>query len=650
MGALALCLKTSRPTPTDSSRSVSFFVFQPRFYLRDPLSCPPFDQSLRDVRFLDKNAGRLSSIIPRGASTTIAAFSTLLESHIAAARATAASGVPTPDLVAKIGVFDALIAQAREYAGQLDTNVLQPLLNNVKDLRKQHADALKTYSDVTASLGKEKERDEKTMSKLAWAAESARMDAWERGADLVLETEALASILDGSLGDPTAAPFDQIVGGTNVRCGYQQHLVYLSSNLHAGALDLLKSAMSDVCNADRNRGAGEVSRAEGIGGSTAAIDTRAEATVILDSAGGASGIEIKRGRGELALPPSVSGLESADEEGKTYLDNRYLRLSATLSGMSAQALKQSAALPPLPGSPYSIPALSPPPLAPPTLLPAARKLSILQLQMLGPTAALRAVSSQPGFNPALIQPTHQWRPLTLSISTTHCDICGFALLGIGVGTKCELCGVRCHTGACELRCQAKCPGRGQKTKIEEQWKNKRKAVLESAVAEAGLRRAKSHSRTGSSEPVSAVTGYTSNSGLASSTGPSAQAIYPYSARTSDELTLEENESVELLGPESGGWVRVRGRLGEGMVPMNYLRVNDSSNHSSPTVTGNSAGLSVGARVNMAYSHHAGGDAEISVEEGELVEVTGTEFVGDGWVRVRSASGAEGLVPASYLHA
>ena len=600
-------------------------------------------------RYLDKNTARLAVLVPRNSSQTLSALSSLLESHIGSARSLASLGTPCPDLAAKTGTLDMLLTQARDYTGQLDAQVLSPMLANLNTLRKAHADAVKNSLDAQNSLGKEKERDEKTLAKLAWAAETARMDAWERAADLNLEVEALSFVLDGSFGEPGAAAFDQITAGTNVRCGYQQHLGYLSANLHGGALELLKTALGTVCAADRARGSAEVARAESLNTPFQSMDTAGEAMAILDSAGGSGGIEVKRGRGELALPQGLPPLDSADEEGLTYLENRYLRLAAQLSTMSSLALKKSTALPPLPSSPYAIPALSPPPLSPQTLLPASRRLSILQLQLLAPLAALRSISTLPNFFPSSLSPVHNFRPLTLSISTNHCDICGSALLGIGVGTKCDTCGARCHVGACEMRCVAKCPGKGGKTAIEERWKNKRKMALEVAVREAGLRRTKSqsHSRTGSSEVVvSPPSGGSSSTTTASE--KTAEALYPYSARTGDELTVEEGESVVLLSPEAGGWIRVRGRQGEGMVPANYLRTGSSSaiGPVSPE-SSEQGGLRVGARMKMAYAHVPGGEAEVAADEGEEVEIAGVEFVDEGWVRVRGRQG-EGLVPASYV--
>lgn len=577
--------------------------------------------------------------MPKNSSPILAAVSSLLESHIAYAKTLMTSNSPVQDLNAKAATLDALLAQARDYSAQIDTALLAPLVAQLNTLRKSHADAVKSQADTLASLGKEKERDEKTITRLAWSAEASRMDVWERGADLVLEVEGLAGVLDGALGDPGLAPFDQIFGGTDVRCGFPAHLQYMSQNLHAGVLDVLKATLSEICNVDRAKGAAEIARAESALQPVAALSTAGEALAALDNAGGGQGIEIKRGRGELALPASVTGLETADEDGKAYLDNRQLRLQTQLSGLSAQALKQSAALPPLPSSPYAIPPLSSAPLAPPQLLPAVRRLSLVQLQMLAIQSELRTLQGKASDPPSL-QPLHAFRPLTLSISTTHCDVCGHALLGIGVGTKCDVCGVRCHVGACEMRVQAKCPGKGQKAVIESHWESRRKAITEAALKEAGERKNR-HSRSTSQTEVSPATA----ASIASTTSPSpvtelvkAQAIYSYTARTSDELSLQEGETIELLGPEQGGWVRARGQAGEGMVPMSYLSTGAAKSNQ----------VAVGTRMKMAYSHTAGGEAEVAAEEGEEVEVVSTEFAGEGWVKVRTASGAEGLVPESFL--
>lgn len=53
-----------------------------------------------------------------------------------------------------------------------------------------------------------------------------------------------------------------------------------------------------------------------------------------------------------------------------------------------------------------------------------------------------------------------------------------------------------------------------------------------------------------------------------------RAVYSYNAQNPDELTIVENEQLEVIGDGDGdGWLRARNYRGEeGYVPHNYLDV------------------------------------------------------------------------------
>ncbi|KAI9024121.1 hypothetical protein DFJ74DRAFT_667520 [Hyaloraphidium curvatum] len=605
-------------------------------------------------KYLDRNETRLSTLVPKTPpSPAISAFSNLLHSHIASAKALAAQGTPCPDLAGKQSLLAGLLQQAREYGATLDTEVVRPVVDSISKLRKDHENAKRVAADAAASLAKDKDRDDKAVTKLALAAESARMDAWERGVDLSLEIEGLANLLEGVLGD--TQPFDPIKAAMNTRCGFPCHLNYLSGNLHQSTLEALKASLLEVCASDRRRGEFELARTGELANLIGPVDPAVEARVILESAGGSGGVEIKRGRGELVLPVGIE-MSNPDEEGRIYLHNKHLHLAAAHAVISAQILKSATALSstlPTSQSPYGVHPFSPAPLSPPAVLVPARKLSVLQLQLIVPTAELGVFSSLACFDPTLLSPTHNFRPLTLSISTTHCDVCSNALLGIGVGLKCELCGARVHTGQCEMRCPTKCMGKGGKDAVSKGWVAKRKDVVDRAIADANARRAqrssvpnsKVQSRNGSAEFTPATSPQSSQ---VAATYGRATAMYSYAAQSPDELTVQEGEEVELL--EANGhdqpWVHVRGNAGSGIVPASYLNFGSGASAVSVAQPATER-LQVGARMTMAFTHTPGGQSELGAAEGEAVEVTGLDFATEGWVKVRSANG-EGLVPKSYL--
>uniref|UniRef100_A0A6P7FQN2 Protein nervous wreck-like n=1 Tax=Diabrotica virgifera virgifera TaxID=50390 RepID=A0A6P7FQN2_DIAVI len=94
------------------------------------------------------------------------------------------------------------------------------------------------------------------------------------------------------------------------------------------------------------------------------------------------------------------------------------------------------------------------------------------------------------------------------------------------------------------------------------------------------------------------------------------------AQNPDELTIVENEQLEVVGEGDGdGWLRARNYRGEeGYVPQNYLDI---------------------------VLRSAQNPDELTIVENEQLEVVG-EGDGDGWLRARNYRGEEGYVPQNYL--
>ncbi|KAI9207023.1 uncharacterized protein BJ171DRAFT_495457 [Polychytrium aggregatum] len=142
------------------------------------------------------------------------------------------------------------------------------------------------------------------------------------------------------------------------------------------------------------------------------------------------------------------------------------------------------------------------------------------------------------------------------------------------------------------------------------------------------------------------------SGRGSVTASSSHAIalYAYDAAEAEELSIQEQEDLTVLGPDEEGWTKVRGRRGEGYVPSNYIkattladrRVSSVSSISRSTSASlpitaladprrSSVAKSVTTQVKAIYDYTASDAEEITFKAGDVIEVTRvTENHEDAW--------------------
>lgn len=124
-------------------------------------------------------------------------------------------------------------------------------------------------------------------------------------------------------------------------------------------------------------------------------------------------------------------------------------------------------------------------------------------------------------------------------------------------------------------------------------------------------------------------------------------LYSYAATTAFEISVPEGEDVEVIEPEdASGWVKVRSADERvGLVPGSYLRVGEAG---ADDATGEGTSHLAGHHVVAMYEYVAQGMEELSLVEGESVELTdvGADF-GEGWTEV-SKDGKVGIVPSSYV--
>lgn len=129
---------------------------------------------------------------------------------------------------------------------------------------------------------------------------------------------------------------------------------------------------------------------------------------------------------------------------------------------------------------------------------------------------------------------------------------------------------------------------------------------------------------------------------ASPTHAKAKALYDYTASCDGELSLKEGETITVLNKNTGSpdWWEGEGRSGRGQFPSTYVQL--LSEESSSTSTGQSKS---GIRAKAIYDYTATGPDELSIAEGDVINVTDATDP-DWW---KGEVGARsGTFPATYV--
>lgn len=125
-----------------------------------------------------------------------------------------------------------------------------------------------------------------------------------------------------------------------------------------------------------------------------------------------------------------------------------------------------------------------------------------------------------------------------------------------------------------------------------------------------------------------------------SSEPTATLLYDYAAATSFELTVSASDVVRVVEPEDeSGWVKVRTMNGMvGLVPGSYLQLGGDAGAAAGFGVGGGGGGGGGGSATALYSYAAAGADELSLSEGERVQLTsvGTD-AGEGWAEVCDVS-------------
>ncbi|KAJ3384154.1 Eukaryotic translation initiation factor 4 gamma [Lobulomyces angularis] len=147
-------------------------------------------------------------------------------------------------------------------------------------------------------------------------------------------------------------------------------------------------------------------------------------------------------------------------------------------------------------------------------------------------------------------------------------------------------------------------------------------------------------------------------------------LFDYDATASVELTIRDGETLEILEKEIDGWIKVKGRNGEGMVPGNYIDIQGTpvpspapslsrsslyrsstsasarNSTSSPTSGPKTNNLTV---LQAVYDYNGSDEGELSFKAGDAIEISEAgEVSNDAWWEGKNRkTGKSGSFPLAF---
>ncbi|KAF9005437.1 hypothetical protein BDQ17DRAFT_1389780 [Cyathus striatus] len=240
---------------------------------------------------------------------------------------------------------------------------------------------------------------------------------------------------------------------------------------------------------------------------------------------------------------------------------------------------------------------------------------------------------------------HAFKSSSFSIPTS-CAYCKSSIWGLSKqGKTCKLCGISVHN-KCELKVPADCQNSTETSSVTMTRTN----TISSRNSIRGRPIERIHINYPSSITDSISTSTSSASSFSKEEDyPSALVLFDFAATSEFELNAAEGTTVHIIEHDDGsGWVKVADKTGSrGLVPATYLEIGSSANTSRKT-----SSTFVKQRVRALYNYEAGGNDEISLKEGDILELSsgpsgGTNF-GDGWWEGFDAHGRKGIFPSNYV--
>jgi len=123
-------------------------------------------------------------------------------------------------------------------------------------------------------------------------------------------------------------------------------------------------------------------------------------------------------------------------------------------------------------------------------------------------------------------------------------------------------------------------------------------------------------------------------------------MFDFTASSPYEMDASEGEVVHVIEEDDGsGWVKVKNSAGKkGLVPASYIAEVDGNTTSEEEPAA--------AYVRCIYSYVAQGPDELSVNEGEIIQLTpgpnGGKNYADGWWEGVNPNSQIGIFPSNYV--
>ena len=133
-----------------------------------------------------------------------------------------------------------------------------------------------------------------------------------------------------------------------------------------------------------------------------------------------------------------------------------------------------------------------------------------------------------------------------------------------------------------------------------------------------------------------------------------KALFDFQGQSSAELSLIEGQIVTNIKTVDGDWSEGSSNGQTGIFPTLYVELLDSGTSTQEPMPGSSLPVSVlsppdslsSPPVSVLYDFEAENAEEVTLTAGQSVTIIKEDV--QGWVRVRTSSGVEGLCPSAFL--
>ncbi|KAG1898149.1 uncharacterized protein F5891DRAFT_1044725 [Suillus fuscotomentosus] len=236
---------------------------------------------------------------------------------------------------------------------------------------------------------------------------------------------------------------------------------------------------------------------------------------------------------------------------------------------------------------------------------------------------------------------HVFKSSAFSIPTT-CGYCKVSIWGLSKqGKTCKSCGLSVHS-KCELNV------------ISFSHLNHVGMPLTDIVRYLRSASAASVSTSSRKTPIPSSSVPHNTSLHVEETHRLARAIFDFAASSSFELNVTEGTVVRVVEEDDGsGWVKVADSDGEkGLVPATYLEDAGGWPLEKSEPSQRDSQQASGIYVRALYDYRAQEPGELTINEGDLVELSsgtnGGQNYADGWWEGFSRDGKKGIFPSNYL--